>query len=228
MDSLASEATGEPPFSLTVHWSLLKHRLLVRAFQALTGVLLGLAMIVWLLRPSGGGPSVNPDSYFLPDPIPLPAFQLLSHGGNVVRSTDFGDRILAVFFGYTSCPDVCPLTLSHLSRVMAKLGEKGDNLQVLFITVDPQRDTPERMRQYLGAFHPSFLGLTGTEAEIRSVADAFGADFMRNGEGDSYTMDHTARTFILTPSGTMPLSFPLSATPDEMARDLSRLMKETR
>jgi protein SCO1/2 len=146
----------------------------------------------------------------------------------VVRSTDFGDRILAVFFGYTSCPDVCPLTLSHLAGVFQQIGEEGEDVQVLFITVDPERDTPERMRQYLEAFHPSFLGLTGTETEIRSVAHSFGADFVRNGEGDSYTVDHTARTFILTPSGNMTLSFPFSATPDEMARDLTQLLEETR
>lgn len=206
----------------------MKKLLLARAFQALTGVLLGLAIIFWILRPTGLESPAGQESYFLPGPLSVPAFQLLSHNGDVVNSTDFGDRLLAVFFGYTSCPDVCPLTLSHLAEVFEQMGEDGEDIQVLFVTVDPARDTPERMRRYLEAFHPSFLGLTGTEAEIRSVAHGFGADFVRNGEGDSYTVDHTARTFILDPSGKMPLTFPLSAIPDEMARDLSRLIEETR
>ena len=201
--------------------------MMVRAFQALTGVLLGLAIVLWFLRPSGIDPSGGQTSYFLPDPFPVPSFELLTHQGDVVRSTDFGDRILAVFFGYTSCPDICPLTLSHLTEVFQEMGEQGEGIQVLFITVDPARDTPERMERYLGSFHPSFLGLTGTEAESRTVAHGFGADFVRNGEGDSYTVDHTARIFILSPPGRMLLTFPLSATPDEMVRDLSRLLEET-
>jgi len=205
-----------------------KQKLLLRAFQALTGVFLGLAIIIWVLRPSGVDPYAGQDSYFLPGPLPIPAFELLSHHGEMVRSTEFGDRLLAVFFGYTSCPDVCPLTLSHLAGAFQQLGAERERIQVLFITVDPVRDTPERMGRYLEAFDPSFLGLTGSESEVRSVAHSFGADFVRNGEGDSYTVDHTARTFILAPSGSMPLTFPLSATPDEMARDLSRLLEETR
>jgi protein SCO1/2 len=200
--------------------------MMVRAFQALTGVLLGLGVVLWFFRPSGIDPKAGLDSYFLPDPFPVPSFELLTHRGEVVRSTEFGDRILVVFFGYTSCPDICPLTLSHLTEAFEQLGKTGEGTQVLFITVDPSRDTPERLERYLGAFHPSFLGLTGTEAEIRSVARGFGAEFVRNGEGDSYTVDHTARVFVLSPPGSMRLTFPLSATPDEMVRDLSLLLEE--
>ena len=152
----------------------------------------------------------------------------MSHEGEEVSSSDFPGKILVVFFGYTSCPDVCPLTLSHLSRAFGKMGEEGERVQLLLITVDPARDTPARLHQYLEAFHPSFLGLTGSEEDIREVADAFGAFFARNGEGDSYTVDHTARTFVIDPSGRIPLTFPVTATAGEMARDLAIILEEAK
>lgn len=141
-----------------------------------------------------------------------------------MSSGDFPGKVLVVFFGYTSCPDVCPLTLSNLTRAFGEMGENGERFQVLLITVDPDRDTPERLKRYLSNFHPSFLGLTGTEEEIRSVADGFGAHFsIASKEGD-YTVDHTARTFVVDTSGRIPLTFPISATALEMARDLGRLV----
>jgi protein SCO1/2 len=142
-----------------------------------------------------------------------------------VSSSDFPDKLLAVFFGYTFCPDVCPLTLSHLSQAFTELGEKSERIQVLFISVDPDRDTPERLRQYLGAFHPSFLGATGKEEDIREVADGYGVFFAKSGDGPEYTVDHTARTFVIDPSGLIRLTFPVTATSDEMARDFALLLE---
>lgn len=163
--------------------------------------------------------------YFLSSPLPAPEFSLTSHEGSPVSSRDFADEVLVVFFGYTSCPDVCPLTLSNLSRAFREMGEDAHRVQVLFITVDPARDTPERLKAYLSNFHPSFLGLTGPIEDIRSTADGFGAYFSNpRGEGD-YTVDHTARTFVVDPSGRIPLTFPVTATPEEMARDLATLLR---
>ncbi|MGD2123795.1 MAG: SCO family protein [Gemmatimonadota bacterium] len=204
----------------------MSHRLIFRTFQILTGLLLGLAVVFWFVRPREESPDAASASYFLPEPMEAPTFDLLSHTGHRVSAEDFPGKLLAVFFGYTSCPDVCPLTLSDLERAFRELGEDARRVQVLFITVDPARDSPERMATYLGAFHPSFLGLTGSEEEIREVADAFGVFFNRNDEGENYTVDHTARTFILDPSGRIPLSFPVTATPEEMARDLAILLRD--
>jgi protein SCO1/2 len=200
--------------------------MLKRSFQVLTGVLLGSALALWLWgRPQswGGGP---PESeYFLASPLPAPDFALLAHTGARVSSQDFPGKTLVVFFGYTSCPDVCPLTLSKLARAFEEVGERANQLQVLLISVDPQRDTAERLELYLANFHPSFLGLTGPEAEVREVANGFGAFFARKGarEGD-YTVDHTARTFVVGPAGSIPLTFPLTASAEEIARDLTRLL----
>jgi len=136
----------------------------------------------------------------------------------------FSGKILVIFFGYTSCPDVCPLTLSNLTRALGQMPEGGERVQVLLITVDPARDTPGRLKRYLSNFHPSFLGLWGSTEEIRSVADGFGVYFSPpRGEG-SYTVDHTARTFVVDPTGSIPLTFPPTATPEEIARDLGTLL----
>lgn len=197
---------------------------LKRAFQALTGVLIGLALVFWLFPSGGDTPPLEAENHFLPTPIQAPEFRLMSHRGDTIGLHGLETRATAVFFGYTSCPDICPLTLTHLTRTMTLLGDSNRDLTVLFVTVDPQRDTPERMEAYLGAFHPSYLGLTGTEGEIREVADRFGVFFNRVGDGDDYAVDHSARVFIIDEKGEIPLSFPVSVTADIMARDIKKLL----
>ena len=166
------------------------------------------------------------ESYFLPQPLDAPTFALTSHLGKPISSRDFPERFLAVFFGYTFCPDVCPMTLTNLTEAFRLLGEDGERVQVLLVSVDPARDTPEQLARYLSNFHPSFLGLTGTEGQIRHVADGFGAYFQANGEGERYTVDHTARIFIVSPDHKIPLTYPVTATAVEIARDLAELLSE--
>jgi protein SCO1/2 len=207
----------------------LRQLLVRRAFQAITGVILGLALVTWFLRGPRTPGSEDPTSHLLAEPLVAPEFTLLSHRGEPVSSTGFPGKHLMVFFGYTSCPDVCPLTLSHLSRTFQELADASEKVQVLFVTVDPARDTPARMERYLTPFHPAFLGLTGSEEEIRNVADGFGVFFARTGKDEeSYTVDHTARVFVVDPEGRIPATFPLSASPEEMARDLTQLLEEAR
>jgi protein SCO1/2 len=204
--------------------------MLVRSLQILTGVLLGLLAATWALGRFSSSPPVETGgegSYFLPDPLPSPPFTLTSHQGLPTSSGDFPGKHLAVFFGYTSCPDVCPLTLGKLTEAFHAMGEEGERIQVLLISVDPERDSPQRLGEYLTHFHPSFLGLTGGLEELRRVADGFGVFFQANGTGEDYTVDHTARTFIVSPAGQIVLSFPVTATPAAMARDLSTLLEES-
>lgn len=204
----------------------MERQFLKRAFQALTGLLMGLALILWLVPTPSAVPSPSADSYFLPSPIPAPAFSLTSHRGDPVTLDSLTSPVTAVFFGYTSCPDICPLTLTHMRRVITLLGDAGDDLQVLFVTVDPERDSPERMKAYLQAFHPDFLGLTGTDDQIKAASDGFGVYAHRVGDGPAYTVDHSARTFIIDGEGRIPLSFPFSASPETMARDIARLLRD--
>jgi protein SCO1/2 len=205
----------------------MRHRLVVRALRVVTGVVLGLGITYWVLRPTLGRTGDESEEYFLAAPLSAPSFTLTSQAGRKVGVGDFPGKLVVVFFGYTSCPDVCPLTLSNLSRVLREMGPAADRIQVLFITVDPDRDTPERLAAYLEAFDPTFVGLTGTEEEIRSVATDFGVYFAKHGEGPSYTVDHTARTYVIDPQGRIPLTFPTDATPGAMVRAFTRLLEET-
>lgn len=151
-----------------------------RLFQLLTGVLLGGVVAgAFLLMQGGGRNGVEWSGTPLLLEQPAPDFNLLAHDGRTVSLADFRDRVTVLFFGFTHCPDVCPGTMASLARAREQLGEAGEDLQVLFITVDPDRDTPERLRSYLANFDPGFLGLTGDEATIRAVADSYGAFFQK-------------------------------------------------
>lgn len=152
-----------------------------RLFQILTGMLLGgvVAGLVLLIQARGGSDGGEWSGSPVLMGAPAPDFALTAHDGRTVRLSDFRDRVTVIFFGFTHCPDVCPGTMASLARAREQLGAAGDDLQVLFITVDPARDTPDRLRQYLGNFDPEFLGLTGEEAVIQEVADSYGAFFVR-------------------------------------------------
>ena len=157
-----------------------------RLFQVLTGVLLGgvvAGLVIFLQARAGSGGEEWSGSPVLMG-APSPDFALTAHDGRTVRLSDFRDRVTVIFFGFTHCPDVCPGTMASLARAREQLGAAGDDLQVLFITVDPARDTPDRLRQYLGNFDPDFLGLTGEEAVIQEVADSYGAFFARRDPAD--------------------------------------------
>jgi protein SCO1/2 len=200
-------------------------RMLKRLFQILTGLLLGVVAVLWLFGPPGAWRDAPPESeYFLPSPLPSPSFTLTAQDGQRTSTAEFAGKVLAVFFGYTSCPDVCPLTLAKFTRVLQNLDDGPERIQVVMVSVDPERDSLDRLQAYLENFHPSFIALTGSEVEIQAVADEFGVFFSRSGEGDDYTVDHTARTFIVDPDGQIPLTFPVTATVEEMNRDLDRLL----
>jgi len=151
---------------------------MLRLFQVLTGVLLGMAVValIFVLRPIDPEGHLDWDGGLWPQGE-APGFTLTGHHGVPVSLSDFRGRAVVVFFGFTHCPDVCPVTMAQLARTLDSLEDDGSRIQGLFITVDPARDSPERLREWLGNFHPSFLGLTGAEEEIREVAERYGAFF---------------------------------------------------
>ena len=154
-------------------------------------------------------------------------FTLTDQNGRRVSDTDFAGKPLAVFFGFTYCPDVCPSTLSDLSVIMEKIGGASAKVQVLFISVDHERDRPETLKSYMESFDPRFLALTGTAAEIRSVAKAFRVHYKKvtqDGEG-SYTMDHTATVFLLDSSHKFVGTIDLHEDRKIAAEKMSRLSK---
>lgn len=133
-------------------------------------------------------------------------FQLMDHNGKPRSLSDFKGKVVVVFFGFTRCPDVCPTTLSELALVMKELGKDGDRLQVVFITVDPERDTPELLAKYVPAFHPSFLGLSGNADATARTAKEYKVVYQKQPlPGGDYSMDHSAGTYIYDAAGRLRL-----------------------
>ena len=131
-------------------------------------------------------------------------FSLIDHNGNRVTEADFLGRWQLVFFGFTHCPDVCPTTLAYMANVLDRFGGEVERVAPIFITVDPSRDTPEVMAEYVQAFHPKLVGLTGSEAEVAAAAQSFRVYYERMEEEtapDGYLMAHSGHIYLMTPEG---------------------------
>jgi protein SCO1/2 len=157
---------------------------------------------------------------------PAPGIALPTSTGERIALTDFEDKLVVVYFGYTFCPDVCPTTLSTLKKAVDKIGGPAEDIQVVMVSVDPARDTPEVLDQYLTYFDPSFVGMTGTEEEIASVATVYGVYFQaREGSVDTgYLVDHSAHLMVIDRDGYLKLVLPPDLTVDQIAGDLEYLL----
>ena len=153
-------------------------------------------------------------------------FTLTDQHGNRVTSDQVIDGPTLIYFGYTFCPDICPVDVAIMASAVDMLAEKGFMVKPVFITIDPARDSPEQMAYYAGAMHSRMVGLTGTEAEIKAVADAYKVFFQRVDTADSaagYLMNHTTFTYFMTPDGIRGL-FRNGFPPDEMVGEISRIL----
>lgn len=153
-------------------------------------------------------------------------FALTDHNGKMRTLADFKGKAVVVFFGYTQCPDVCPTTMSEMAAVMKELGPLADKVQVLFITVDPERDTPELLAQYVPAFDPRFLGLVGDKAATEKTANEFKVFHQKipGKEAGSYTVDHTAGSYVFDPQGRIRLFVRHGQGAEPIAHDLKLLL----
>ena len=152
-------------------------------------------------------------------------FRLRDHHGKERTLADFRGKAVAIFFGYTQCPDVCPTTLSDLANAMQILGPDAQRVQVLFVTVDPKRDTPQLLAQYVPAFNPTFLGLYGDAAATAKVTKDFKIYASeRPGKEGHYTLDHSAQTLVFDPQGKLRLLEPYGAPAAKIAADLKILL----
>lgn len=143
-----------------------------------------------------------PETALLPMPIGEMAWQLVDHRGQTVRPSDWIGRPLMVFFGFTWCPDVCPTTLSDISGWLEELGAEASQLTVALISVDPERDTPQVLADYVANFDPRIVGLTGPADQIARVAEEFRVNYRKMARDDGgYTIDHTAGVFLFYPDG---------------------------
>ncbi len=154
-------------------------------------------------------------------------FNLPDQNGQMRSLKDFRGKAVVVFFGFTQCPDVCPTTLNELAQVRRLLGPDGERVQGIFITVDPERDTPELLRAYLANFDPSFIALRGSPEQLAAVAKDFKI-YYKKAEGKkagSYSMDHSAASYVYDPQGRLRLYARYGTGPQPLADDLRILLK---
>jgi protein SCO1/2 len=153
-------------------------------------------------------------------------FSLTDHTGSRRTLADYRGKLVVIFFGFTQCPDVCPTTLSDMAEVKKRLGKEGDAVQVIFITVDPDRDTPQLLAQYVPGFDSSFVGLRGNAEETTAVAKEFKVFYQKvPGRTDaSYTIDHTAGSYVFDRNGKIRLFVRHGTAVDSLVADLKRLV----
>jgi protein SCO1/2 len=164
-------------------------------------------------------------------PISIPTaqiggpFRLIDQNGAAVTDQDLKGKTFLVFFGFTHCPDVCPTALYEISQILEKLGKDADRTAALFITVDPERDTPESLKDYLASFDPRIRGLTGDAAALAAVAKAYRVYYKKVPlEGGDYTMDHTAIVYLMDKEGHFISPFNMKRTVDAAAADLRKYL----
>lgn len=192
--------------------------LVISAF--LTGLVIFLGVFLFATGNLGGG-SGAPGASAIGGP-----FQLIDQNGKPVTDRDMKGRPFLVFFGFTHCPDVCPTTLFEVSELMRSLGKDADRTAALFITVDPERDTPAALKDYLSSFDPHVRAATGDRAAIDAVEKAYRvyAKKVPNEKGDDYSMDHTALVYLMDKQGRFVAPFSLKRTPEAAAAELRKYL----
>ena len=162
----------------------------------------------------------------------VPRYLLMNYRGQAVTNEDFYGSFQLITFGYTFCPDVCPTTLARMSSVMEKLGKQADRLQPLFITVDPERDTPEVLHRYTAFFHPRIVGLTGSQELVRRTAENFKIKYEKHLDSGAaagrYSVDHSAGTYLLGPDGRFLVKFAYGTPAEDISERIRKLMDDYR
>ncbi len=188
--------------------------------------LLVLSGVVWLAGCGEGDSSAAFHSTDITGADFGKRFDLVDHDGKPRQLEDFRGKVVVLFFGFTHCPDVCPTTLAEFNAVFSRLGDKARRVQVLFVTVDPERDTPEVLRSYVTAFNPAFLGLTGTPAQIADVGEEFRIIYKKveGSRPGNYSVDHSAGTYIFDAEGRLRLYARYGQGAESLSSDIERLL----
>jgi len=151
-------------------------------------------------------------------------FKLTDHNGTPRTLADFRGKVVVIFFGYVHCPDVCPTTMADLAQAMRGLGKQANRVQVLFVTVDPERDTPELLAQYVPAFDAEFLGLYGDKKATEQAAQAFDVSYQKQITRSGYNVDHSSGTFMVDTAGRVRLLAPFAQRAEWLEQDIRLLL----
>lgn len=200
--------------------------LLFAAVCVVAAVAIAIATMVWVGRQAQDGAGIG-EVASTGQPAVGGPFQLVNQDGQAVDETLLTGKWSLVFFGFTYCPDYCPTTLTSLEATKRALGDRAADVQIIFISIDPERDTPEALKAYLSSdgFPQGVIGLTGTPAQVKAAADAYRAVYQKVGEGESYTMNHSLTVYLMGPDGRfrVPLSHDLG--PERSADVIRRAME---
>ncbi len=164
------------------------------------------------------------------EPYPVaPEFVLTRSSGETFRLSDQRGKLVLLFFGYTFCPDICPSTLAELNQALGKIPDRAGEVQVVFITVDPDRDTPQSTQEYVSRFNPSFIGLSGPITDLEGIWHDYNVfrEIIKN-SSDVVTVSHTARVLLIDKEGNMRLSYPFGTSVEDIAFDLNLLLEKSR
>lgn len=191
----------------------------------LTAVI-GLTVLIEIVvrRPySFHGTVINP-------PLPVTDFALQTANDETFRLSDAKGKIVLLFFGYTSCPDVCPITLGTFKQVHERLGDDAQEVRFVMITADPDRDTPEKVAEYVMRFNSEFIGLSGNLSALELIWKQLGVfvEKQESGSAAGYLVSHTSSVYVLDPNGSLLMTFPYGTTEIDMANDLAQLLKQSK
>ena len=153
-----------------------------------------------------------------------PDFSVLGSNGAELTLKRYRGKVVVLGFGYTHCADVCPVTLAVLASAQRKLGTLGSQVQVIYLTVDPERDNPERLKQFLAAFDPTFIGGTGSAEQMASVRNSYGVTAEKHGSGADYGVAHSSFVYLITPDGKLRALMPYGHKAEDFVHDISVLL----
>jgi len=190
-----------------------------RFFWIGTGILVlivlaaGIALILVKANQSFYGSAINP-------PSPASDFSLTNQTGGTVRLSDYRGKYVLLFFGYSHCKEECPATMAILAKTRSELGMQAEDVQVLFVSTDPVGDTPQSMGEFLGRFDPTFIGATGSAAELQQIWKDYGVTVLDGGE------THSSYTYLIDPKGNLRMTYSYPGNPEEIAADLRLLFRK--
>jgi protein SCO1/2 len=193
--------------------------ILIFGLATLAG-LVGVFLLVGPTRPyTFQGSLIDP-------PVEAHQFELTDVNGQPFQLRDLDGQVVVMFFGYTSCPDVCPVTLSDFLRIRTQLGKEGDKVSFVFVTVDPERDDAERLKKYLANFDPAIIGLTGDREQLEPVWASYGVYQAKaeGGDADYYLVDHSSRIYVIDPDGNLMLTYLFGTENQVIAEDVRHII----